>query len=842
MSLMNSSLSLKKTPAVLVVEDDHDEAQLIRFQLCENAADAFEVELAASLSGVQKLLCGGYQPDVVLLDLNLPDSTGITTVERCLELLDNVPVVVHTGRDDFSITEAAIEAGAEDYLLKGVDSWILRKSLRYAILRHERDEHERMAKIVFHHASEAILITDEQGVILDVNEAFSHITGYSRKEALGQTPALLSSGHHDSAFYAGLWQALQEQGHWKGEVWNRRKSGEIYTELLTINAATNARGEIRQYVAMFSDITLQKEEQTDLQHRASHDALTGLPNRSLFLDRLQQAFAGVKRHGGRLAVVFLDLDGFKPVNDTYGHDAGDRILQEVSERVQSCLREEDTLARVGGDEFVLLLQHQQDMSATLKLLQRVLAEVARPYHWGEHLLQVSASLGVSLYPNPEAGTPQKLMQQADQAMYRAKKGGKNDFCFHDQVASEQANLITAEEAAFRAGLDNREFELHYQPVIDLSSGHPIALEALLRWQHPERGLLLPEDYLGTLEQGDLILELGEWAINQAVLQVNRWYAQGIRLPIAINLAGYQLQQATFPERLYALCKDRLPERGCLRLEIKELTALEKLSAIEALQASCQLLGIHLVLDDFGAGYTSMPYLKRLDPSELKINPGFIAGMQLDTGDLAVVEASLGLASAFRCQLTAKGVKTSAECRLLTRLGCGAAQGDYFSPPLLPEAIPACLEKWPLDCGCTQEFSLYRREDLPLLSAGVEHRGWISQLERWVKGEDIQIPALDSSKCRFGLWWQQQRGHLTRQPLFIQVERVHQQAHQQAEKLIAKKMAGQQPEAQQALQKLQQCSAELMYLLEQLLLANHPDQRSGLGASQDINLEEEAWAN
>lgn len=835
---MNTSLSLKKTPNVLVVEDDQDEAQLIRFQLCENAADAFEVELAASLAAVKHLLESDYQPDVVLLDLNLPDSAGITTVERCLELLDNVPVVVHTGRDDFSITEAAIEAGAEDYLLKGVDSWILRKSLRYAILRHERDEHERMAKTVFHHVSEAILITDEQGVILDVNEAFTHITGFSREEALGQTPSILSSGHHDAAFYASLWQDLQQQGHWKGEVWNRRKSGEVYTELLTINAVTNARGEIRQYVAIFSDITLQKEEQTDLQHRANHDALTGLPNRSLFMDRLQQSFASVKRHGGRLAVVFLDLDGFKPVNDTYGHDAGDRVLQEVAERVQSCLREEDTLARVGGDEFVLLLQRQQDMSTTLKLLQRVLSEVARPYHWGEHLLHVSASLGISLYPNTEANTPEKLMQQADQAMYRAKNGGKNDFCFHDQIISEQASLITAEEAAFRSGLGNDEFELYYQPVIDLSSGQPIALEALLRWQHPDRGLLLPEDYLKVVERGDLILELGEWAIKEVLKQLNHWYAQGTGLPVSLNLAAYQLQQTTFPERLYALCKDRLPAPGCLRLEIKELTALEKLGAIEALQASCQLLGIHLVLDDFGAGYTSMPYLKRLNASELKIKQEFIAGMQLDTSDLAVVEATLGLASAFRCQLTAKGVETQAQCRLLTRLGCGAAQGNYFSPPLLPEQVPVFLNQWPLDCGCAQEFALYRREDLPLLSAGIEHQAWVHQLEEWVAGKQPQPPPLCSKECRFGQWWQLHEKKMHSQSLFKEIGQVHERVHRQAHKMIAKKERGDMQGARQELQQLYHRRAELMHLLEQLMMANHPDRRSGLGSSQDKNLEEQ----
>lgn len=435
MSMMKTigKLSLKNTPLVLLVEDDPDEAALIHFHLNERVDDAFQVVHAASLAEVQNLAESMQSlPDVVLLDLNLPDSSGINTVIRCRELLGEVPVVVHTGWDDIQLTEAAIEAGADDYLRKGVESWMLRKSLRYAMLRHERDEQERLVLSVFHHASEGIMLTDLHGQILDVNDSFTRITGYSREEAISRTPALLKSGHHDKDFYRQLWQQLLNTGQWQGEIWNRRKNGEVFVEYISINAVRNARGAVRHFVCLFSDISLQKEQQLHLQHLAWHDALTGLPNRTLLLDRLQQAMAQVRRNGGGVGVVFLDLDGFKAVNDSFGHDAGDFVLQQVAERIKKCLREEDTLARLGGDEFVLLLLDQKDLSAVLSLLQRLLKEVADPIPWKNGAsLKVSASLGVAMYPQSHAQDSENLLQQADHAMYQAKHAGKNGFAFYE---------------------------------------------------------------------------------------------------------------------------------------------------------------------------------------------------------------------------------------------------------------------------------------------------------------------------------------------------------------------------------------------------------------------------
>jgi|GEM_PF-1153432 len=813
------SLTLKFQPQVLVVEDDLDEAQLIRWQLTENDSDAFRVEVASCLAEISRLVTEGYRPDVILLDLNLPDSAGLDTVRKANQLLGTLPIVVHTGRDDFALTEAAIELGAQDYLIKGVDSWILRKSLRYALLRHERDEQDRLARSVFEHASEAILITDPDGKIIQVNEAFSHITGYSQEEVLGKTPALLKSGHHDGSFYQKLWEELQAQGQWRGEVWNRRKNGELFAEQLNINAVRDLRGVITQYVALFSDITQMKEEQRSLHHKANHDALTGLPNRSLFLDRLEQAFVGLRRHGGRLAVVFLDLDGFKPVNDTYGHDAGDWVLQEVSQRILGCLRAEDTLARIGGDEFVLLLQHQTDMPLTLKLLQRVLSEVGRTFHWKQEELRVSASLGVSLYSGESGVTAEHLMQQADEAMYQAKKAGKNDFRFYDAALALTAAEQVSRESEIRTALDKQELQIFYQPILDLQSGQPVAVEALLRWKHPEKGFLKPDDFMQDLEAADLWLNLHEWVLEQILQQLKVWYARGLELPVSLNVSAGQLKLSNFPELVYKTCRGHLPAPGCLLLEVKELDALERLAAMESLQATCEILGIRLVLDDFGAGYSSLPFLKRLGVSELKTDRTFIEGMLDNSSDLAVVEASLGLATAFRCRLTAKGVEKIQECYLLTRLGCHQAQGNYLCEPLTVKALEDWLKSRPQACECLTEFGLYHREDLPLVTAAVDHRAWVHQLEEFLAGRNRHLPPLKLDACRFGRWWHAQTGELSQHPLFKRLGEIHEEVHLTAEDIFQAHQQHQQEKVEALLVRLKSLKSELLQGLEELLLVN-----------------------
>lgn len=424
MSVMTSTVTV---PRVLIIEDDPGDALLIQLHLQEKDPSAFRIIHAESLREAAAQTLGEQVPDVILLDLNLPDSTGVTTVSKCHELFPDVPVVVLTGQDDLDSTRAAIGAGAEDFLCKGEDPAAIRKAIRYALLRHERDASERLAMTVFRHSREGIMVTDAQGHIIKVNQAFSQITGYSAEEVIGHSPSILNSGHHSTAFFTELWRSLETSGGWEGEVWNRRRDGSLFVENLTISVVYDASGKPIQYVGLFSDITQKKEQQQRVNYLAYYDALTGLPNRVLLLDRLRQALSRMRRHAHPLALAFIDLDGFKQVNDQHGHAAGDVLLQEVSQRMQACLREGDTLARLGGDEFILLLQDQCDLPMTEQILHRVLDCISRSVDWRDAILQVSASIGVRFIAHSGTYDAEQLISEADELMYMAKQQGKNRF-------------------------------------------------------------------------------------------------------------------------------------------------------------------------------------------------------------------------------------------------------------------------------------------------------------------------------------------------------------------------------------------------------------------------------
>ena len=434
----------KLCPVVLVIEDEPGDAALIRQQLQEDPQEIFAVHLADSLTAAKSLIeQQGLRPDVILLDLNLPDSAGIATVERC-RLLSNAPVVVMTGFSDSSAVQAAIRSGAEDYLTKdAANADTLRKAIRYAMLRHQRDADARLAATVFTHSREGILITTADGTILDVNDAFTHITGYPRGEALGRKPSLLNSGRQDRAFYQGMWQSLAESGRWAGEIWNRRKNGELYAESLNISAVRDASGKTQQYVGLFFDITERKQTEDEIRQLAFHDPLTLLPNRRLLCDRLNQAMAASKRSACYGGLMFVDLDNFKPLNDTHGHMVGDLLLTEVAARLKTCVRMIDTVARLGGDEFVVLISELDVDKAESALQLGRIAEKIRlalsaPY-WltielegavtrvVEH--ECTVSIGVTLFRDHEVSQAD-ILGSADAAMYQAKDAGRNRVRFH----------------------------------------------------------------------------------------------------------------------------------------------------------------------------------------------------------------------------------------------------------------------------------------------------------------------------------------------------------------------------------------------------------------------------
>jgi diguanylate cyclase (GGDEF)-like protein/PAS domain S-box-containing protein len=555
----------------------------------------------------------------------------------------------------------------------------------------------QLAANVFSHAREGITITNAEGTIVDVNDAFTRITGYSRADAIGQNPRMLSSGRQDKVFYEGLWRALLEQGHWSGEIWNRRKDGEVFAELLTISAVRDAQGSTQHYVALFSDITAIKEHQNKLDRMAHFDALTNLPNRLLLADRLQQGLAQAARRGQTLAVAYLDLDGFKSVNDRYGHDVGDQLLVALASRMKQALREGDTLARLGGDEFVAVLSDLTEAQASVPLLNRLLAAAAQPVSVGGLTVQVSASLGVTFYSQANELEPDQLLRQADQAMYQAKVAGKNRYHVFDSAQDTHIRGHHESLERIRLALVQGEFVLHYQPKVNMRIGVVVGAEALIRWQHPERGLLAPAVFLPVIENDTLAVAIGEWVMATALDQMARWQAVGLHLGVSVNVGARQLQQANFVDRLKTLlaAHPAVPAH-MLELEVLETSALEDINQVSQVIEACAVLGVAFALDDFGTGYSSLTYLKRLRVGLLKIDQSFVRDMLDDPDDLAILQGVIGLAGAFRRDVIAEGVETAAHGSLLMHLGCDLAQGFGIARPMPGELMPGWVAAWKPD--------------------------------------------------------------------------------------------------------------------------------------------------
>ena len=583
-------------------------------------------------------------------------------------------------------------------------SWQLLRNAERQVAAHTAEEQIRvqlqashdklqLAASVFTHAREGIMITDAKGNIVDVNDTFTRITGFSRDEALGQNPRMLNSGRQPPEYYAAMWRALLETGHWTGEVWNRRKDGEVYAEMQTVSAVRDAAGQTQNYVALFSDISPMKAQQQQLEHIAHYDALTHLPNRVLLADRLQQAMHQSQRRRHSLAVVFLDLDGFKAVNDQHGHAVGDTLLITLAQRMKAALREGDTLARMGGDEFVAILVDLERARDCDPVLDRLLLAASAPFEVDSTVLQVSASMGVTIYPQ-DGSDADLLLRHADQAMYVAKQAGKNRYHLFD--VEREVAVKTRRESLDRVhlALDRGEFVLYYQPKVDLRKREVVGVEALLRWQHPDRGLLAPADFLPSVEGHPVSILIGEWVIETALVQMRTWQAAGLTLHTSVNVGALQMQQMGFVVWLAELLKTypNVPPQQ-LELEILETSALENIGEVSQTMQACRDVGVRFALDDFGTGYSSLTYLKHLPAEMIKIDQSFVRDMLGDVDDLSIVRGVIGLAAAFGRAVIAEGVETEAHCVQLLSMGCDLAQGYGIARPMPAQDIPAWVAQW-----------------------------------------------------------------------------------------------------------------------------------------------------
>lgn len=560
--------------------------------------------------------------------------------------------------------------------------------------RKQNEVELALAASVYQQVHEGILISNVEGKIVDVNDAFTRITGYSREEVIGERPNLLKSGRHDKSFYEQLWQTLQTDGVWSGEIWNKRKNGDVYPELITISAVNNSYGELTHYVALFSDITSLKEHEYQLERIAHYDSLTGLPNRFLFRDRLRVAMSRSESRREKLALLFLDLDGFKEVNDSYGHEVGDQLLVYLANKISNLLRKEDTFARIGGDEFILILPDVMSDNMLEKTIHNLLDCIALPAKLNGHEVQVTSSIGVAIYPDGEDIDADQLIRQADQAMYSAKVAGKNVYRFFDpeqdrSIRGFHENIIRLSEA-----LEEHEFELYYQPKVNLRTLEVVGFEALIRWNHPEKGVLSPGIFLPDIEGDKLMVAIGEWTIRQALAQLNAWQSSDQLLPISVNIAAIHLQQADFVDALENMLMEYPNlDPKYLEFEVLETSAIENMEQVQLIIHHCDDLGIEFAIDDFGTGYSSLSYLKHIPAKTLKIDQSFVKHMSDENDDRLILEGIVGLAKAFRKKVVAEGLEEMKYADLLLELGCECAQGYGIAYPMRVEEVPQWLERW-----------------------------------------------------------------------------------------------------------------------------------------------------
>ncbi|MDO9010571.1 MAG: EAL domain-containing protein [Gallionella sp.] len=564
--------------------------------------------------------------------------------------------------------------------------------------RKTTEEAMRIAAVTFE-TQEGIMITDAQANILRVNQAFQDISGYSAEEVIGKNPRILQSKRHDAAFYQVMWSALSTTGKWSGEIWDRRKNGEIYPKEMTITAICDGQRQVANYVAVFTDISRRKQSEQEIFQLAFYDPLTKLPNRRLLADRLSQAMSASHRDGRHGALLFLDMDHFKAINDTQGHAAGDLLLVEVAQRLQICVREGDSVARLGGDEFIVLLEglsSQADEAAkqTELIAEKIRHELSQPYTFKEGEHRSTSSIGVSLFRG-HLESVEDLLMHGDVAMYQAKAAGRNAIRFFDPKMQTALDTRIAMETDLRHALEKQQFCLYYQLQVD-SHGRAIGAEVLLRWQHPERGFVFPDQFIPLAEETGLIVPIGLWVLETACAQLKIWQKNALtrNLTIAVNVSARQFHQDDFVAQVQRALLESGAKPAQLKLELTESTVLGNVDNTIAKMREIKMLGVSFSMDDFGTGYSSLQYLKRLPLDQIKIDRSFVRDITSDPNDAAIVQTIIAMTEALGLNVIAEGVETAMQRDFLDKHGCHSFQGYLFSKPIPVGEFEALLTGWP----------------------------------------------------------------------------------------------------------------------------------------------------
>ena len=561
------------------------------------------------------------------------------------------------------------------------------------------------AEQVVENMHEGVVITDSRGIIQSVNRTFCHITGWQPDDVLGKSPNLLRSGRHKPTFYKKLWSALEKSGFWQGEIYNRKKNGDIYLEYLSISTVRLPDGAPSHYIGVFTDITKRKRAEETIKHMAYYDALTNLPNRALFLERLNQALIQAARNHRILSVLFLDLDRLKVINDTLGHNMGDRLLKAVAARLKLAMRDTDTVARLAGDEFMLLLPEISSADDIQKITKKLIDTFNQPFEFDGQELYVTASIGVAIYPN-DGVDADTLLKNADTAMYRAKRTGRNNCqIFTPSMKTEDMEQLALSNGLRRA-LDRKEFVVHYQPQLDIENGEIVGMEALVRWQHPEFGLVQPTSFIHWAEDSGLIVPIGEMVLRMACEQNRAWLNAGFQpLKVAVNLSARQLKQDDIVDTVKRILKETGLPPDCLELELTESVLMDLGDNATNIPHELKAMGVGFSIDDFGTGYSSLNYLKRLPVNTLKMDQSFVRDLTSDPNDAAIASAVIGLGHGLDLAVLAEGVETLGQLDYLRTLKCDRMQGFLFSEPLPSHEFEELLkEQRKLDMGTLFERS------------------------------------------------------------------------------------------------------------------------------------------
>ena len=691
---------MPKALRILCVEDSEDDAELLLRELRKGgfAPEYYRVENESDMR--EALSTANW--DIVVSDYSMPNFDGISALNVLKRHGSDIPFIIVSANIGEEIAVMAMKAGAHDFIMKDKLARLvpaIERELKEAKIRiqHQRAENE-MRKLTgaIEQTTDAVMICNAQGIIEYVNSGFVRMTGYSKEEALGNSSRLLNSGRHDDSFYGVMWDTISLGDVFQDVFINKRKDGTLYYEEKSITPLKNERGVVEHFISTGKDITEQMQTRERLHHLSQHDLLTGLPNRLLFNDRLEQAIPRARRSGNILAVLLVDMDRFKNINETLGFDCGDHMLQAVGGRLLASTRDGDTVARLGDDEFAIILEDVQQTEDIPKIIEKIIGSLSQAYYIDDHELFITSSIGISIYPG-DGEQPELLVQNADVAIHHAKESGSNNYRFYESKMNSQSLYRLNLESSLRKALEREEFFLLYQPQIDLVTHQIIGFEALLRWAHPELGIVSPVEFIPLLEETRMIEQVGRWVLRKACQTCMLWHKQGFGdVSIAVNLSPIQFEDENIP----SVVKNILDETGLpanyLELELTESTIMRNAEEATTTLSKLSSMGVAIAIDDFGTGYSSLSYLQKFPINTLKIDRSFVSEIAINDGDANIVSAIISMAHSLGLTVVAEGVEDAEQLMLLQSKQCEYVQGFFFSKPISVKDAEELLRNWVRD--------------------------------------------------------------------------------------------------------------------------------------------------